>query len=198
MKRIFRTLVAMMAMAACLCSFAQENQVNRIPTVGIDNSQVRYSEYESSVWFAVEAGGGYSCHFKGHNMGMAEADLTVGYRFNQYFKPGIGIGARYYINPGALRLSNIKWGFPLYVAVRGNIINGDYRSIVPYYEMAVGGTIRDGFMIRPSIGLHIGNPRRAFTLALSYLGQDVKVDSDRATKTMKFNNFVAVRLGYEF
>lgn len=198
MRRFTRIAAAMGAAILSLSAYAQENEVNRIPQIGTDTSQERYSTYESSVWFAVEATAGYSCHFTGHNMGIGEADITVGYRFNQYFKPGIGIGARYYIDPGYLRTNSVRWGFPLYAAVRGNIIDGTYRSVVPYYEVALGGTIRDGFMVRPSLGLHIGDPRRAFTIALSYLGQDVTVCKEAGKKYTKFNNFVALRLGYEF
>ena len=84
-------IAAIMALGAS----AQENQIKRIPSKGYDPNQQNYTTFERGVWFAAEALGGYSCHFHGHNMGLAEVDFTVGYRFSQYLKVGVGTGARY-------------------------------------------------------------------------------------------------------
>ena len=75
---------------------------------------------------------------------------------------------------------------------------GLYRRTVPYDGVEVGGSIKDGFMIRPSVGVRIGEPRQAFTLALSYMGQDIKSYSESREKSYRYTSFVCLRLGYEF
>lgn len=177
---------------------AQDNQVRRIPSKGIDPNQEQYTTYRRGFWFAAEAMGGVSCHLKGHNLGFSEVDLTAGYRFSQYLRAGVGVGARYYIKQGCLRRGSIKWGMPLFLAVRGNLMPGEYRHAVPFYSVEAGGSIRDGFMLRPSIGVRIGEPREAFTIALSYMGQDLATYNSEGGKCTRFTNFVALRLGYEF
>lgn len=181
-----------------LSATSQERQVNRIPTVGKDTNQEVYTDYDRGFWCAAEAIGGISCHTKGHNMGFAEIDFTAGYRYNEFLKFGIGLGGRYYIDQSYLRRSSIKWGMPIFLAVRGNMMPGTYRSVVPYYGFEIGGSIRDGFMVRPTVGMRIGLPRRAFTLGVSYMGQNIACYNDFGKKDGKFTSFVALRLGYEF
>lgn len=195
MKKI-SILLVMLVLA--VCASAQDNQVKRIPGKGYDPNQQQYTQFERSVWFSAEVLGGASCHLKGHNMGLAELDFTVGYRFSQYLKVGVGIGPRYYIEQGNLRRSDIKWGMPIFATVRGNLIPGKYRSVVPYWGIEVGASVRDGAFFRPSLGLRIGEPRQAFTIALSYMGQDIATYNSEMEKVGKFTNFACLRLGYEF
>lgn len=194
-----KRLTAFMAALVLICTAsAQENEIRRIPQYSNDTEQNDYSTYESGFWMAAEALGGVSCHFSGSNLGLAEADVTAGYRFNQYIKVGAGIGARYYINQGHMRRTSIKWGMPLFVTARGNFISSTYRTCVPYWGVEVGGSIRDGFMWRPTLGLRFGEPRGAFTLGLSYMGQDLATLNNKGEKTTKYTNFICLRLGYEF
>lgn len=195
MKKLLLLLaVAMVAFSTS----AQNNEVKRIPGVGIDPDQAQYTTYGRGFWFATEAMVGVSCHLKGHNMGFTEADVTAGYRFSQYLKVGVGIGARYYIKQECLRRSDIKWGMPLFATVRGNLMPDRYRTVVPYYQIEVGGSVRDGMMIRPGLGIRIGEPRQAFTLGLNYMGQEIATRNAKGEKCTKYTNFVALRLGYEF
>lgn len=165
-----------------------------------------YTTYTRGFWFAVELQGGYSARLVNKNIGMAELDVVGGYRFNDYLKLGIGIGARYYISSKEVRDKDVQWGFPIYANVRGNFMPSQYRTVVPYYSFDLGGSIRDGVMVRPTIGIRIGEPRQAFLVGLSYLGQsmkaDGKVDKDgkdgKPTKTDKFLSFVTLKIGYEF
>lgn len=181
-----------------LTAAAQDNQIKRIPTVGSDPNQEQFTTYETGVWFAAEALGGYSCHLEGHNMGMAEVDFTVGYRFNQYLKVGIGAGARYYTDQSYLRRSSVKWGMPIYATVRGNLMPGLYRRTVPYWGLEAGASVRDGGFFRPTIGVRVGEPRQAFTLGLSYMGQNIATYNSQGEKAGKYTSFVCLRLGYEF
>lgn len=201
MKRISFILGAALLCGSLLLQ-AQENQVNRIPSVGSSSSQTDYSYVQSGFWFAVELTGGSTVRIDSRNMPFGELDVTAGYRFTQFLKVGVGVGGRYFANNDAVRFSSIPWDFPLYVNIRGNFIDDTYRTAVPYYSLDVGGALRDGVMVRPTIGVRFGEPRGSFLLGLSYIGQDTKsfeYDS-RCIRTSKnkFISMAALRLGYEF
>ena len=196
MKRII--LSAIMAAAVALASMAQERTVNRIPTVSKDTNQEQYTTFDRGVWVAAEALAGYSSHLAGHNMGVGEIDVTVGYRFNQFIKLGVGIGGRYYIDQKDLRRHSSAWGMPLFVAARGNMIPGLYRKVVPYWGMELGGSIRDGFMMRPTVGIRVGEPRQAFTLGFSYMGQSIATYNSKGEDSNRFTSFFCLRAGFEF
>lgn len=195
MKKLALILIAIIVAVG---ASAQENQIKRIPAKGYDPNQQQYTTFERGAWFAAEALGGYSCHLEGHNMGLGEIDVTVGYRFSQYLKVGVGIGARYYINPKWLRRSSVNWGMPIFATVRGNLMPGLYRRTVPYWGIEAGASVRDGAFFRPTIGLRIGEPRQAFTIGISYMGQDIATYNCQGEKAGKYTSFVCLRLGYEF
>lgn len=164
-----------------------------------------YPTYQTGFWGAIEATGGYSCRLGGRNIPMTEIDISGGYRFNEFLRVGVGIGSRYYINSDKLRYSSKDWAFPIYANIRGNFIPTEYRNVVPYYSFDIGGVVHDGFMIRPTLGIRVGQERSAFLLGISYIGQNIRsydnVVSDQGiTKTRKnrFTSFVALRVGYEF
>lgn len=159
-------------------------------------SYTDYGDMDSGFWFSTEIGEALSCNIKGGNYTFTELDAIGGYRFNEFLRLGIGIGARYYNNNGH-RFSSISWGMPIYGTVRGNIIPGEYRNVVPYYSVDMGASIRDGFMFRPGIGMRIGQKRNAFIASLSYLGQNIISTENNARKN-KFTSFVMLRIGYEF
>lgn len=171
---------------------------------GIDSSHKDYSSFRSGFFFAVEARSGISMNFgkNDKNIGFAEVNIVGGYRFNQYLRVGLGLGPRYYIKSSNLRYAASDWAMPLYLNVRGNFIPQDYRQIVPYYSFDIGGTFPDGFMMRPTIGIRVGEPRSAFLLGLSYVGQNLRsseVTTDGQLKvTRNFTSMVAITLGYEF
>lgn len=192
--------LALLFVAILMCSWvnAQENQIKRIPGVGYDPNQQDYTSFDRSIWVAAEFLGGTSCHLKGHNMGVTEFDVTVGYRFSQYLKLGVGLGARYYVSQKELRRSDIRWGMPVFATVRGNLMPGRYRHVVPYWGCEAGVSVRDGFMWRPTLGMRIGEFRNAFTLGVSYMGQNIATSNANGEKAGKYTSFACLRLGYEF
>lgn len=159
-------------------------------------SYIDYGELDSGFWVATELGEAASCNLNGGNYTFTELDVVGGYRLNEYIRFGIGIGARYY-NNNSHRYSSIAWGVPIYASIRGNIIPCEYRNVVPYYSFDVGASIRDGFMLRPGVGVRIGQNRSAFLVSLSYLGQNI-ISKDDNRKKNKFTSFVMVKIGYEF
>ena len=163
---------------------------------------INYAKNNTGFWFSVEALGGYSVNIDEGNIGFAEVDFYAGYRFNEFARIGLGLGPRYYINNDRLRWSSVGWAMPIMLNVRGNFIPSLYRTVVPYYSVDLGCTVRDGFMFRPTIGVRFGEKRSAFLLGVSYMGQNIKAfDFDSAHKRIKvnkFTSFFALRLGYEF
>lgn len=199
----------LMACAATLFmispAFSQENEVRRMPSVNTEKLQKDYSTFDTGFWISAEAVGGYSCRLMHSNFSFAEVDVTGGYRFNEYLKVGIGFGGRYYFDNSKVRYSSSEWSFPIYANVRGNFIPTAYRSVVPYYSVDLGGTVRDGFLFRPAVGLRIGQKRNAFLVALAYTGQGLQSYEYEPTplfvkkeKKNKFVSFISLKLGYEF
>lgn len=161
-----------------------------------------YAKYNTGLWYSIETNVGYSINVEDENIGFVDLDIVGGYRFNEYLRLGLGFGARYYINNDEYRSDNVEWAFPLFFNVRGNIIPSKYRNIVPFYSFDIGGVCRDGFMMRPTIGVRFGEPRSAFVLGLSYMGQSVKgyyiSELGEQINKNKFTSFIALKLGYEF
>lgn len=191
-------LASCLMLTACAGAYAQENTINRIPEVGKDNTQNVYTDYDKGFWCAGDLLGGYSMNMTGHNMAFAEIDYNAGYRFNEFLKVGAGLGCRYYFDQEYLRRGDIKLAMPIYATVRGNFMPGKYRTVVPFYSFDIGGTVRDGFMVRPAVGIRVGEPRKAFTASIVYMGQNNLIYNNLGEKANKFRSFVALRLGFEY
>lgn len=164
-------------------------------------SHVDYTKNETGFWFAAELQGGVTVRPNKHNMQFGELDVVAGYRISDYVRVGVGIGGRYYGGNHDFRANSGEFSVPIYANVRGNFIPTEYRKVVPYYSFDLGGALRDGVFLRPTIGLRIGEPRAAFLIGISYLGQSTKMWKDDATKPTKEDKFfsgVSLKIGYEF
>ena len=214
MKTIITTICAVVISTAAMAQYNAPGYNDRNVTMPTENSknnkkndpaQREYSQYGSGFWFSAEAGGGYSLNTaKGlNNTAFAEVDLYGGYRFNEHFKAGLGLGGRYYFNPEILRRTSHNWAMPIMLNFRGNLIPQDYRTVVPFYSVDFGVSVTDAFMFRPTIGIRCGEPRSAFRLGVSYMLQNMrgwKLDSytsvyEASTRSV---SFVALKIGYEF
>lgn len=190
-----------MTLAAFVAAQAQENNVRRLPKIDDKSVQEDYSENKTGFWIATEIGGAYSLRISNPNFGYGELDVTAGYRFNEYLRLGLGLGARTYIDNSAVRVKKSSWALPVFANVRGNFIPTQYRTTVPYYSVDLGGTAPDGFLFRPSVGLRIGQERQAFLISVGYVCQQMTVLTphkywDEMRKTTL--SFLSIRLGYEF
>lgn len=192
-------IAAIMLLAGSVCASAQLNRVNRLPEVEGTGLQHDYTDNQTGFWMAGEVSTGYSCRLFHSNFGFTELDAVGGYRFSEYLRVGLGVGGRYYFDNDRVRYSPAAWSFPIFANVRGSFIPTQYRSVVPFYSFDIGGTIRDGFMVRPSVGMRIGRERSSFVVSLGYVGQDLtsfsRIDLG---KERKFVSFVTLKLGYEF
>lgn len=153
---------------------------------------VDYRKRQSRFFFAAELQGAYAITPRTPVGFATDVNVVAGYRVNEYFRVGVGVGARYYINGGDFRSAKLSsdWACPLFVNFRGNIISEEYRDAVPFYSLDAGFTIGDnGLMIRPTLGYRFGVSHSAFLLGISYWGQI----SDK-----EYLSFVGIKLGYEF
>lgn len=209
-------LLLFVAQAFAFSAEAQENQIKRLPDENYYsgnnqsnsaksnaiNPQTNYYDNDNGFWWSAELSAAYSCRILNSNFGFSELDATAGYRFNQFARIGLGFGARCYFDNNRVRYGSEKWGFPIYVNVRGNFIPTDQRDFVPYYSVDMGGTVRDGFLMRPTIGLRIGQNRSAMLIGLGYVGQHLTSFSynnmGQRVKKGRFVSFISLRVGYEF
>ena len=199
MKRHIAVLVATILVVTVS---AQINEIKRIPK-GSNGFMASVYDRDAGFWAAAECSAGYSLQSR-NNAGFGEIDVTFGYRFNEYFRVGPGFGLRYYYPSDHLRVRSYRWAFPMYLNLRGNLLSMRYRNMVPFYSLDLGGTVQDGLMWRPSMGVRIGDYRKAFIISVSYVGQDIldyiikETTSDAVDKGSRYVSFLAMRLGYEF
>ena len=155
----------------------------------------------SGVWWSVESTTGYSIRFNKSGGGFEELSVAGGWRFNEYVRIGLGVGGRYYFCCDDLRYRAHDWALPIYLNIRGGFMSRAERTVTPFYSFDIGCSIGDGFMVRPTIGIKIGDMRQSFLLGVSYLGQQMctapTIDKP-AGHTHSFISFAALKLGYEF
>lgn len=199
-----KVITALLIIFALSPGFSQNNVVKRLPAIKEEKvgQYHNYAENQTGFFCAAELIGGYSCRLEKSNFGFLELDAVGGYRFNEYLNVGAGMGARYYFANNLIRHTTAKWAGPMFIDVRGQFIPHQFRNYVPYYSFDIGGTIRDGFMIRPTLGLRIGEPRSAFLVGISYTGQDLTSfrwdDLGQKTKKNRFVSFITLKVGYQF
>lgn len=200
--------ILFLALIASITAYAQNNAADAGRTIIMPTEKANpikdYGANDYGFWNAVELQGGYSVNHSHSNIGLTEADYVAGYRFNEFLRVGAGIGARFYPKSNHLRYTTWKWSFPLFFNVRGNIIGREHhRPVIPYYSFDIGAAIHDGFMVRPTIGLRIGDfDRSAFLIGISYLAQNLRVASVNAEGELERDNylssFITLKIGYEF
>lgn len=180
--------------ALSLVSAPAQTRTPKLPPVGDDKSLSDMSQKDKGFWCAGQLSGGYSTLLSSTNVPFTELDFVGGYRFSQYLKVGIGLGGRYYFNNNDLRKTNTKLSMPIFVNVRGNFYDDTYHTVTPYYSMDLGETIGDGFMMRPTIGIRVGQSRSAFIAGVTYTGQVLRKWNDKR----RFVSLMGITLGYEF
>ena len=150
--------------------------------------------------FAVQATGAPAFANNGTNAVFAQADLILGYRFDEFFKVGVGVSPRYLIANTPIGSANFfppaKWGsfdLPVYLDLRGNIVSQESRKAVPYWNVDLGYEIGHGLYASPTLGYRFGGPRNDFLVGLTYMFTYTKGS---------FQTFlvhaVGLRVGFEF
>lgn len=173
---------------------AQE-RVIKMPEAPKQSEYTEFSLKEKGYWWSADVCVGPSLTFHEKNLLTTGVNFVNGYRFDDYLRVGIGIGAQYHaVHNDDIRDTDIKWTMPIFLNARGNFISQEIREIVPFWSVDLGGVIRDGFMFTPSIGARIGEQRSAFLVSLGYSLRTIDAKDDYA----KTRNYIVLKLGYEF
>ena len=172
-----------------------------VPNDPGNSKYVHYSEAERGYWIAAEVSGGMSLD-SGPHVGYTQLSMVNGYRLSDYFKFGLGLGVRYYLENENQRIKRSAWAYPIYLDLRGNFTSQKIHRIAPFWSMDIGTTICDGFFVSPTLGVKFGGQRSNLTLGVGYLGQNVRTlkltkDYD-IVKSTKMLNILSVKVGYEF
>lgn len=189
-----KTLLSIAFLALAAVSNAQE-RVIKMPEAPKQSKYTEFSLKEKGYWWSADVSVGPSLTFHEKNLLTTGVSFVNGYRFDDYLRVGIGIGAQYHAaNNDAIRDTDIKWTMPIFLNARGNFISQEVREIVPFWSVDMGGVIRDGFLFTPSIGARIGEQRSAFLVSLGYSLRTIDAKEDHA----KTRNYIVLKLGYEF
>lgn len=155
-----------------------------------------HTQLGDGFWIAIEAQGGTSL-LAGSKTNAQRAGVSVigGYMFSEFLKVGLGMGGNCYIsNNQPMRDTGIEWTMPIYLDLRGNFGSQEVRNCVPYWSLDLGGAIRDGIFLSPTVGLRFGEKRDSWLLGLSYSLSQI----DNSTKYPDLVSFVSLKVGYEF
>lgn len=192
-----------MLLSSLLISFyamSQENQTTSssngviLPQKPHVSGFVDHGDLDCGYFVAIEANGGSTVMFKRRNTPFIGADVVNGYRFNEYLRVGVGLGAKVYTNNDEVRKSSIPWTFPIYADVRGNMVSQRSRSVVPYWNLNIGTECRDGFFFSPIIGLRVGENRSSFLIGVGYSYNQMET----FRSSSEGRDLVVLKLGYEY
>lgn len=189
-----KTVLSFLLLALAAVGNAQE-RVIKMPKAPKQSKHTEFSLKEKGYWWSADVAVGSALAFHEKILLTTGINFVNGYRFDDYLRIGIGIGAQYHaLHNDDIRNTDIKWTMPIFLNARGNFISQEVREIVPFWSVDLGGVIRDGFMFTPSIGARIGEQRSAFLVSLGYSLRtiDTKVNHE------KTRNYIVLKLGYEF
>ena len=189
-----KTVLSFILLALAAMGNAQERVV-KMPEAPKQSKYTEYSLKEKGYWWSADVAVGPALAFHEKTLLTTGINFVNGYRFDDYLRIGIGIGAQYHaLHNDDIRNTDIKWTMPIFLNARGNFISQDVREIVPFWSVDLGGVIRDGFMFTPSIGARIGEQRSAFLVSLGYSLRTIDAKENHA----KTRNYIVLKLGYEF
>ena len=156
-----------------------------------------YSLEESGFWFAIEGTAASSIILNHRNVQRAILSFTGGYRINEFFRIGAGLGGNcYFLGNKDVRGDENMFTMPVYLDLRGSITSQEVRTIAPYWSFDIGANLGDGFFVSPTIGFRFGEKRNSFLLGFSYtIGKMNTTFDDIYPST---THSLGLKLGYEF
>lgn len=188
-----RNILSVCVLLLSLGGIHAQDRVIKMPETPAKTHNIA-DEGGSQFWCAIEVDGGSTAMENKKNVAMVGATYTMGYRFSQYLKVGIGLGALYYPNSKNVRDTENHLAMPLFLNARGNILSDDTRRPVPFWSVNVGTSIPDGGFLSPSVGLRIGEKRNAFLISLGYTLRHLKSYRENISNY----SGALLKLGYEF
>lgn len=188
-----RLLLSLFVLGVTLSANAQYRDV-KLPDKPKQTSYRDYEKEDAGFWFAIEAEGGSSIMAQHTNMQYVNLSFVGGYRFSEFLRVGAGAGGRMYVNHASIRDTDNKFGVPIFVNVRGNLVSAYDQDGVPFWSLNIGGITNEGVFVSPSVGCSFAGLRNNFQISLSYT---ISSFTDY-TKTKQAYSYVALKLGYEF
>lgn len=188
-----RTYLLFLFACMAFINIDAQDRVIKMPELPLKHQNIA-DEEDVRFWCTIEAGGGSTAMENMRNVVMVGVSYVGGYRFNQYLKIGVGLGALYYPNNDNVRNTKKHLTMPLFVNARGNILSDNIRHTVPYWSINLGTNLPDGFFSTPSVGLRIGEKRNAFLISIGYTIRHLKTYSECAT----YYSGALLKFGYEF
>ncbi|MEI7501123.1 MAG: hypothetical protein WCK84_11835 [Bacteroidota bacterium] len=150
-------------------------------------------EKKSGYYGSIRAGGGIGLG-NSQDVAILKLDIINGYRFNQYFAAGIGIGGQDYFSTD---LSNHSYCGSIFANFMGRYPD---TKIAPYLGVGCGYTFQItpsfgglGFLLNPTVGVSFRLGKSTIELGVGYLMQNVSVGNASAT-----TNFILAELATTF
>ena len=189
-----KTIWSLFLLTLATIAQAQE-RVIRMPEAPKQSKYTEFSQNDRGYWWSTDVAVGPALVFHEKTLLTTGVNFVNGYRFDDYLRLGIGIGAQYHaLHNDDIRDTDVKWTMPIFLNARCNFVSQEVREIVPFWSVDLGGVIRDGFMFTPSIGARIGAQRSAFLISLGYSLRTIDAKENHA----KTRNYIVLKLGYEF
>lgn len=175
MKKLLILTAVLFCMAAT--ASAQHNQNITMPEKPQRAKYVDYSVLRTGYWVAAQAGAFYGSQ----NTFVGQFDLTMGYRFSEFLKVGVGVAPR-------IGLPSI----PVYADVRGNFISQEDTMFALCWSADIGYAFNQGgIYVSPGIGARFGGLRHNLLIGINYILQGQPSPADAL-------HLVGLRIGYEF
>lgn len=159
--------------------------------------QTKYTDFEhkeTGFWCGIDLDGGSSVMNSLPNTQFVNLSFTGGYRFSEFLRTGVGVGARMYVHNAEVRNTDNDFGVPIFANARGNFMSAYDRDGVPFWSMNIGGITNEGFFLSPTIGYSFGGMRNNFLIGVCYTLTNFK---DCGATKRTYSSF-GLKVGYEF
>lgn len=159
--------------------------------------QTKYTDFEhktTGFWCGIDLDGGSSVMDSKANSQFVNLSFAGGYRFSEFLRTGVGIGARMYVHNAEVRYTDNKFGVPIFANARGNFKSAYDRDGVPFWSVSIGGITNEGFFFSPTVGYSFGGLRNNFLIGVCYTLTNFK---DYSAASVVYSSF-GIKLGYEF
>lgn len=183
-----------------------------LPEKSSRKEYVHYSDLTKGFWMTtgLSAGLGSAGLDLKENMEITSLsfDLIGGYRFSQFFKIGLGI------SPGILKGNQVyeynNFSLPVYLHLRGNIIDEEARMFSPVWGIDLGCDVTQslGLYVAPMLGFRWGIRRHAVNAGVSFAFQQIQLAEPRTQEDIQNNSDpvvhetwcgkLLIKIGYEF
>lgn len=179
--------------AFSFCAQAQYRDV-KLPDKPEMTKYEDFYKKSTGFWCSVELEAGSSVMVNKSNLQYTSLAFIGGYRFSEFLRVGLGLGARLYLHNANVRLSDNVFGLPIFAHARGNFISAYDRDGVPMWSLSVGGITNDGFFVSPTFGYSFGGLRNNIFVGVNYT---LTTFTNYRRNNVAYS-YLGLKVGYEF